>query len=130
MARLDGPLYFGSCEFIRREFRHYEVERPEQKHMIFIIKGVGEIDMSGADLIIEEADRRRHRGGSFHLQTKTPRTIKKLARFRVMRALTRERIHLTKREAIAETVPLLDPKICATCAKRIFRECPSIPHLV
>ncbi|WBU59265.1 SulP family inorganic anion transporter [Paracoccus albus] len=126
-ARLDGPLYFGSVEHVRRIFRRFEIERKAQKHMIFVVKGVGEIDMPGADLLIEEAARRHRRGGSFHLQTKTPRTISKLARFKVMKALTREHIHLSKRDAIAEIIPLLDPKICETCPHRIFSECPPAP---
>lgn len=127
VTRLDGPLYFGSCEYIRRQFRRFKAERPEQLHMNFIVKGVGEIDMSGADLLIQEAERRRDRGGSFHLQTKSPRTTSKLARFKVMRALTKKNIHLTKRDAISETIPLLDPSVCARCTARIFNECAQLP---
>lgn len=123
ISRLDGPLYFGSVEFVRRQFRRFEVDRPEQKHMIFIVKGVGEIDMPGADLLIEEAERRHKRGGSFHLQTKTPRTISKLARLKVMKSLTREQIHLSKSDAITDVFPMLDPEVCANCKVRIFREC-------
>lgn len=127
IARLDGPLFFGSVEFIRRRFRRFEAERPSQKHMLFIVKGTGEIDMPGADLLIEEDRRRRARGGSFHLQTRTPRTLSKLARYRVMRTLTKRRIHLSKGDAITEIVPILDPAICATCTARIFKECPPPP---
>ncbi|WP_172328411.1 SulP family inorganic anion transporter [Mangrovicoccus sp. HB161399] len=127
ISRLDGPLYFGSVEHVRRQFRRFEIERAAQKHMIFIVKGVGEIDMPGADLLIEEAARRHGRGGSFHLQTKTPRTISKLARFKVLKALTKEYIHLSKRDAIAEVLPLLDGSVCAGCTARIFRECSGRP---
>lgn len=126
ISRLDGPLYFGSVEHVRRAFRKLETERPGQKHMIFIVKGVGEIDMPGAELLIEEADRRHKRGGSFHLQTKTPRTISKLARFKVMKSLTKEQIHLSKRDAIAEVFPMLEPEVCATCTVRIFAESPRL----
>lgn len=123
IARIDGAFYFGSVEFVRRAFRRFEVERPDQKHLLFIVMGVGEIDMPAADLLIEEAVRRERRGGSFHLKTRTPRTLTRLARFRVMRELGRERIHLSKGEAIASIVPMLDPSICAGCTARIFREC-------
>lgn len=125
MARLDGPLYFGSVEFIRRQFRRFEFERPHQKNILFIVKGVGEIDLPGAELLIAEAKRREKMGGSFHLQTKTPRTINKLGRFQVMKSLTKKHIHLSKGDAIAEIVPELDQSICATCTARIFRECPN-----
>ncbi|MDZ7822768.1 MAG: hypothetical protein U5K75_01105 [Ahrensia sp.] len=91
--------------------------------MIFIVKGIGEIDMPGADLLIEESNRRRKRGGSFHLQTKTPKKIfQALARFKVMSDIGREYIHLSKGDAIAAVVPTLDKSICATCHKRIFFE--------
>lgn len=125
MARLDGPLYFGSVEFIRRQFRRFEYERPHQKNILFIVKGVGEIDLPGAELLIAEAKRREKMGGSFHLQTKTPKTINKLGRFQVMKSLTKKHIHLSKGDAIAEIVPELDQSICATCTARIFRECPN-----
>jgi SulP family sulfate permease len=130
IARLDGPLYFGSVEYLRKQFRRFEIERKDQTNMIFIVKGIGEIDMPGADLLIEEANRRRRRGGSFHLQTKTPKTISKLARFKVIKELGREYIHLSKGDAIAEAVPTLDKSICATCTKRIFFECEAQPKPV
>lgn len=124
IARLDGPFYFGSVEYVRRRLREIERDRPDQKHMLFIVKGVGEIDMPAADLLIEEAERRRKRGGSFHVQTKTPTTITRLDKFRVSDALSTAHVHISKSEAIAEIVPQLDKSICATCQARIFRECP------
>ncbi|WP_264214348.1 SulP family inorganic anion transporter [Leisingera thetidis] len=127
VMRLDGPLFFGSVEFVRRKFRSVERERPDQKHMLFAMKGVGEVDMPGSDLLIEEAGRRHRRGGSFHIMTRTPKTITKLARFKVMRALTKKHIHLSKGDAVSEIVPLLDPDICRTCTARIFRECSAQP---
>ena len=122
-----GPLFFGSVEFIRREFRRLERERPMQKTMLFIVKGGGDIDLAGADLILDEARRRQRGGGDLHLQVKTPRTLGKLGRMKVLRQLTRERLHLSKGDAIAQIVPELDPDICATCRKRIFRECAGQP---
>ena len=126
-VRIDGPLYFGSVEFVRRRFRQFERERPAQKTMLLVIKGIGEVDMPGADLLIEEAERRHARGGTFHVQTRTPRMIAKLARFKVMRALTRNAIHLSKGDAIAHIVPQLDRAICDRCTARIFLECPPPP---
>lgn len=127
IARINGPLYFGSVEFIRREFRRIAFERPAQKHLLFIVKGVGEIDMPGAEVLVEEAEGRAARGGEFHLQTRTPRQLEKVARLHVLRKLTRSNIHLSKGEAIAEIVPALDPDICLTCKARIFMECRSRP---
>lgn len=124
-VRVDGPLYFGSVEYLRRMFRAFEAQRPEQKHMVLIAKGAGEIDMPVADLLIEESQRRSARGGSFHLLVKSPRSLTKLARFRVVKHLGTDHIHLTKTDAISEVVPTVDQNRCANCTARIFRECPS-----
>ncbi len=130
VSRLDGPLFFGSVESVRRGLRDLERKSPQQRQMIFVVKGVGEIDMPGAELLIEEAERRKARGGSMHLVTRTPKTIAKLARFKVMRALGKGHVHLNKGDAIADIVPKLDPAICARCTARIFQECPTAPTAI
>lgn len=124
VARLDGPLFFGSVEHLRRTFQRFESERPDQITMLLVLKGVGEIDLPGAELLIEEARRRALRGGALHLQTRTTAMIGKLARFGVLRALPATKIYESKGDAIAEIVPMLDAQICASCPHRIFRECP------
>ena len=123
-VRMDGPFYFGSVEHVRRRFREIERTRANQKHMLFMVKGVGEIDLPAAELLIEEARRRKRRGGSFHVQAKQIAAIQRLERFHVSEALSTEHVHTSKGDAIAEIVPTLDMSICATCTARIFRECP------
>lgn len=126
-VRMDGPFYFGSVEHVRRKFREIERKRAHQKHMLFMVKGVGEIDLPAAELLIEEARRRKRRGGSFHVQAKQVAAIERLNRFHVSEALSTEHVHTSKGDAIAEIVPTLDQSICATCTARIFRECPEPP---
>ncbi|WP_112323674.1 SulP family inorganic anion transporter [Oceanibium sediminis] len=123
VLRVNGPLYFGAVEFVRRAFRRIAAERPGQKHMLFIVKGVGEIDLPAAEMIVEEAERRMATGGSLHLQTRTPRQLEKVARLHVMRNLGRSQMHLSKGDAIREIVPALSDSICATCTARVFTEC-------
>lgn len=127
LARIEGPIYFGSIEAVARELRRIEDERPDQVHMILVILGVGEIDLWGAELLKEEALRRKRRGGSLGLQTKTPKVLNALQRFYVLSELATGKCHPSKGSAIAETVELLDPGICTTCTARIFRECPRRP---
>ncbi len=126
-VRMDGPFYFGSVEHVRRKFREIERKRAAQKHMLFMVKGVGEIDLPAAELLIEEARRRKRRGGSFHVQAKQVAAIERLNRFHVSEALSTEHVHTSKGDAIAEIVPTLDQAICAKCTARIFRECPEPP---
>lgn len=128
MSGLDGPLFFGSVAAIRREFREFERRYPDQHTMIFNIRGVGQIDLPAAELLIEEAKRRKDRDGQLFVQTKIPRTIKQLKRFGVTPHLADRKVHLYKGDAIARAIPQLDRSICDRCTVRIFTDCPLPPR--
>lgn len=121
---LDGPLFFGSVEAIRKEFRSYEKKFPQQTTMIFNIKGTGMIDLPAAELLIEEAKRRVKRGGQLYVQTKIPRTIRQLERFEVLDYIADNKVHSNKVYAIASAVKQLNQDKCAQCKLRAFLECP------
>lgn len=127
MSGLDGPLFFGSVPAIRREFREFERIYPTQHTMIFNIRGVGQIDLPAAELMIEEARRRKARGGQLFIQTKIPRAINQLKRFGVLGHLADKKVHLYKGDAIARAIPQLNRSICDHCTVRIFTDCPPAP---
>jgi SulP family sulfate permease len=77
--------------------------------------------------MIGEANRRKARGGSFHVQSKTPKAISRFDKFHVPEQLPGGHTHVSKHDAIREMVSALDKSICATCTARIFRECPTAP---
>lgn len=128
VAGLDGPLFFGSADAIRREFRRIEREYPSQTHLVFNIRGVGQIDLAAAELLIEEARRRKARGGALYVQTKIPRTIRQLQQFHVVEHLGGQTVHLYKGDAISYAISQLDRQICDSCSARIWFDCPPDPH--
>lgn len=128
ISGLDGPLFFGSIAAIRREFREFERRYPGQHTMIFNIRGVGQIDLPAAELLIQEAERRKARGGQLFVQTKIPRTIRQLQRFGVTPHLADRKVHLYKGDAISRAIPQLDRSICDRCTVRIFTDCPPAPR--
>ena len=86
-----------------------------------------EPDLPAAELLIEEATRRRKRGGEFCIQTKIARTIQQLERYSVTEHLGSKGVHMSKGDAIAYLVPRLDGAVCAGCKARIFAECAAMP---
>ena len=127
ITAMHGPLYFGTVEATRRDFHRFRTERPSQKHILFMTPSSSEMDLPAAQLLVEEARKREEAGGSLHLKIGSLRALNKLARFHVVKTLGRSRVHLSKRDAIAEIIPDLDPEICRTCQARIFRECARQP---
>ena len=126
-ARLQGALYFGAVEYLEKEFRRLEEERPGQKHFGLMLDGAVGVDLAGAQLLIDEARRREERGGRLYLGVRYPPIRRQLAQFHVPKLIGREHIFRRKTDMLPKLVANLDPDICATCKTRIFLECPKAP---
>ncbi len=109
---------------LEAEFRRIAVERPQQKIIVVNLKGVGDIDLSGVDTIITEAQRRRSIGGDLYVITRAVHFIERLKRLGLNAAIGDDHVLPDKHAAISRIVPVLDRSICAACDKRIFLECP------
>lgn len=125
--RLDGPLYFGSVEHVEHEFKKMRRKRPGQKHVIFYLKGVGKVDLAGADFLIHAIRTVREEGGSFHIVALFPPLLESLRRFHVIEEIGEDHLHISKGDALAATIPEIDKHICEGCTKRVFLECAHLP---
>lgn len=127
-VRLDGPLYFGSVEHIEAQWQALRAKRPKQIHVIFYLKGVGKIDLSGADFLVHAIREIRAQGGTFRIVALFPPLLECLRRFHVLEELDTDCLYISKGDAIGATVRHLDQSICAGCIKRVFTECAEQPH--
>jgi len=64
-VRIDGQIYFASAEETERGFRQLARSRPDQEMMVLVLKGVSDIDLTGAEVLVAEAKRRAALGGGF-----------------------------------------------------------------
>jgi sulfate permease, SulP family len=128
-GRIDGQLYFGSLDGLRQQLRQLERQHPEQTHLLLLMKGIGDIDMHGAQLIIEESQRRRRRGGALYISARRHQIGGLFRQYGILEAVGSSRVFTSKGEAIETIVQLLDDSVCAGCEKRIFNECPGLPPI-
>jgi len=125
IARINGPLYFGAAGHLREQLEQIERTRPNQRHMLMVLRGIGDLDVTAAEVLEDEAQRRKARGGQLHMTTRLPSEVTRLAQIGVIEAIGKEMLYENKGSAIAAIVRRLNPAICATCPTRIFRECPT-----
>ncbi|MEM7507745.1 MAG: SulP family inorganic anion transporter [Pseudomonadota bacterium] len=125
--RVQGPLYFGAVEYLEKEFRRLERERPEQLYLVLFIDGSVGLDLAGSELLVSEAKRRETRGGQLYLVGRYPPLRRQLAQFHVPRLIGRKHIFRRKTHAVDALVRNVDKDICATCKARVFLECPGAP---
>ena len=126
MLRLDDSLYFGSVAYVGELLRLYREKYPAQKHLLLLTKGINQVDVAGAELLVKEAKERRKMGGQLYLYRLKDSATRVLNRGGYMDVLDQGTIFDTKEEAVLEIFKKLDRDICKTCDKRVFLECRTI----
>ncbi len=127
ILRIEDSLYFGSVTHVREMFRLFREHYPEQKHLLLLTKGINQVDIAGAELLVNETEWRRRMGGNLYLYRLKDSACEILERGGYMDILNRDHIYNSKEEAINHIFNKLDKAICETCEKRIFMECKSVP---
>jgi len=123
MEFIDGELYFGAIDHVKRHLHQLEEVHPEQRHLLVLAPGINFIDASGADLLADEARRRRARGGGLYFHRLNDQARSTLERGGQLEDIGPENLFAIGDDVIGTLYPRLDPQVCANCRSRIFRQC-------
>ena len=126
ILRLDDSLYFGSVSHVGELLRRYREHYPSQKHLLLLTKGIAQVDVAGAELLINETRERRAVGGDFYMYRLRDTANKVFKRGGYADEVGEANIFEGKLDAISSIFARLDKNICATCENRIFLECQTI----
>lgn len=116
VLRMDGPLYFANARFFEQRAQALVSDRTSVEHLVVVASGIGDIDASGAELLIELDDELRDSGVQLHLVTVRGPVRDTLANTDLWGAmLSSGRIHPTIEEAVRAIAgpngsPLLKPE--------------------
>jgi SulP family sulfate permease len=123
LMRVDGSLFFGAVEHVRDELHDLRGAQPRRRHVLLIGSGVNFVDVAGGDLLAQEARLSADAGVVLYL-TGIKRLVREtLERGGFLDRFGRERVFVTKDDAIRAIYPRLDPAVCRGCTARIFNEC-------
>jgi SulP family sulfate permease len=128
ILRIEGSIFFGAVGHVERHLDALREHGPGQKHLLLMSKSINTVDMQGAELLVEEARRRRASGGQLYFYSLRKPVEELLERGGYMAEIGRENVFRGKREAIGGVFTRLDRSICAGCRARIFEECASVPE--
>lgn len=130
ILRLDDSLYFGSVSHVGELLRRYREHYPEQLHLLLLTKGINQIDVAGAELLIGETRERRNIGGDLYLYRLKDSATKVMDRGGYLEEIGQDNVFDSKSDAIVGIFDRLDRNICASCKNRIFNECGSIEPIM
>ena len=123
MMFIDGALYFGAVDHVQRHLREVDAANPAYKHLLLLAPGINFIDSSGAELLAQEARRRRLLGGGLYFHRLQPSAVAVLERAGHMQEIGRENLLSIGQNVIDAIYPKLDSEVCRSCPTRIFKQC-------
>ncbi len=126
LLRIDGSIFFGSVNHVQEAFAELEEKHPEQKHLAVIGEGINFVDVAGGAALVEEARKRRARGGGFYLIKVKKGLWESLESCGCLDEIGPNNVFQSKSAALTGIFQKLDKAVCRTCDKRIFLECASI----
>lgn len=123
MLRLRGSIYFGAVEHVRNELRRVDATDPQRRWVMLLAQGINFVDLAGAELLAEEAQRRKALGGGLVIVGAQPAVEHQLQRSGAIRVIGADHLVAHKGDAIRLVYPRLDNALCRDCTRRIFFEC-------
>ncbi len=123
---VEGPLFFGAANHVSEAIEEVDADAP--RHLLLVGHGVSFIDVSGALVLTQEAQRRNKMNKRLYLCRLNRDVYGFLQQGDFLEELKEERIFITEYDAISRVFTELDVEICMACRARIFEECHSVPQ--
>ncbi len=127
MLFVDGPLYFGAIDHVQRTLRAVDADAPARKHLLLLAPGINFVDSAGAELLAQEARRRKALGGGLYFHRLPPQVVDTLERAGCLDDIGRAQLFDIGDDVVARIFPKLDPEVCRRCTVRAFRPCRTAP---
>ena len=123
IVRIRGSIFFGAVDHVLGVLQRIDADNPDQKHVLIDMTGVNFIDVAGAEMLAQEAKRRRRLGGGLYLYRVNSEVMELLANGGYLSDIGKDNIFPVKSRAVGFIYPKLDAEICRRCERQIFREC-------
>ena len=128
IIRFDMSIYFGSLNHLQKELQRIS-DKEGIVDILILCQGVNFIDLSGAEMLHQEAERLTEMGGGLYFAELKPKVYEKLSHMHFMRDLGNSHFFDEKIAAIHELQKRMCQKgYCATCKARVFEECQDVPQ--
>ena len=123
IVRINGSIFFGAVDYVRNGLLEIDEINPRQKTVMILASGIGFVDVAGAEMLEQEARRRRKLGGGLYFYRCNDAIYKFLRKADKLDDIGTGGFFPTKSNWIKPIYATLDPEICRSCKARIFSEC-------
>lgn len=125
IVRVNGALYFGASSHVQQVLQQIDEDNPQQKSVLIAAASLTYIDVAGAEVLAQEARRRRRMGGGLYFYRLNSGCYDFLRQGDYLKHIGEGAFFPVMKNVTGALYWTLNPDICRTCKKRIFKECHS-----
>lgn len=122
VIRIDMSIYFGSLNHIQNRIQHI-VQNENIRHILIIGTGINFIDLSGMQMLVQEARQLQKVGGGLYFAELKAGVYESVSKSHFVADVGNSYFFDKKKDAIKGIYQKLDKNICEKCEVRIFDEC-------
>ena len=123
MMRINGSIFFGAVDHVQNSLLKIDEINPLQKSVLIVASGINFVDVAGAEMLAQEARRRRKMGGGLYFYRCKDDIYKFLRKSDKLDDIGVGGFFPTMSNWIKPVYSTLDSEICKNCKARIFSEC-------
>jgi SulP family sulfate permease len=123
MVRMNGAIFFGAVDHVRNSLMQIDELNPQRKSVMIVARGISFVDVAGAEMLAQEARRRRKMGGGLYFYRCKDEIYKFLRKADKVDDIGVGAFFPVMSNWIKPVYATLDPEICRNCTARIFAEC-------
>ena len=122
-VRIHGSIYFGAVDHIQRALQQIDEDNPRHKTVVIVAPAINFVDVAGAEMLAQEARRRRRLGGGLYFWRLKDSVHRFLRQGAYLKDIGEGGFFPAGSNITGALYWTLDPDICRDCKPRIFREC-------
>ena len=121
--RVHGSIYFGAVDHIQRALQQIDEDNPQHKTVVLVSPAINFVDVAGAEMLAQEARRRRRLGGGLYFWRLKDSVRQFLRQGEYLKDIGEGGFFPAGSNITGALYWTLDPDICRNCKARIFKEC-------
>jgi SulP family sulfate permease len=123
VVRIEGPLFFGSVNHVGEYLFNIDKREMRKTNVMIVGCGINLIDIAGAEMLANEAQRRRSQRGDLFLCEISPDASRLLDKSGYMDIIGRDHFFPTRQRAVVEILARVDKTMCRSCGRSSSSGC-------
>jgi len=123
MIRINGSIFFGAVDHIQANLLHIDEKNPLKKSVLITGRGINFVDVAGAEMLAQEAKRRKKLGGGLYFWRLKESVYRFLHKGDYLKDIGEGAFFPAMSNITHGIYHTLDAEVCKTCTTKIFPEC-------